>query len=58
MAASTDEVGTAEYADLEAAVYKKTMELIGEDATLKVCAQFKPLSVAFPGIEYHSQEFR
>ena len=40
MAASTNEVDTADHSNLEAAVYKKTMEMIGEDATLKVCTQF------------------
>ena len=33
-------VETADYSDLEGAVYKKTMEMIGEDAKLKVCTQF------------------
>jgi hypothetical protein len=40
MTASTDAVGTADYSGPEAAVYQKTMQMIGEDATLKVCTQF------------------
>ena len=40
MAASTDSSGTVNYPKLAAAVYKKTMEVIGEDKTLKVCTWF------------------
>ena len=45
MAASTDSLGQrrellVNYPKLAAAVYKKTMEVIGEDKTLKVCTCF------------------